>query len=133
MQRDFKPLTAILFSLPSAIMLMKRFFITNVLMILCAAAFAQEPPPSAHAPATPPIDRHPYVVVGGSVLQPRRVKWTAGMTLLPAISAAGGVSKYATQVELVRNAKSTRFTIKDLQDKKVTDPEVQPGDQIVVH
>ncbi|HWL50802.1 MAG TPA: polysaccharide biosynthesis/export family protein [Chthoniobacteraceae bacterium] len=75
-----------------------------------------------------------FVTVGGNVRSPGRVVHTADLTLISAISAAGGFNEFADQkrVRLVRGGKTTIFDVRDLKRDPSQDPRVLPGDQIDV-
>jgi protein involved in polysaccharide export with SLBB domain len=75
-----------------------------------------------------------FVNVDGEVKSPQRVPFTADLTLMSAINAAGGFSDYAkqTQVTLTREGKVTTHNAKDIRKNPSLDPKVLPGDQIHV-
>lgn len=75
-----------------------------------------------------------FVNVGGSVRSPMRIQYTADLTLLSAINAAGGFNDFANRrkVRLIRGGKSAIFDCLELMKDPSKDPAVHPGDQIDV-
>ncbi len=74
-----------------------------------------------------------FVTVGGNVRGPQRMAWSADLTLLSAISTAGGVGEFGgDKVTLTRNAKVNQFSIKKLKKDPTLDPKLLPADQIEV-
>jgi len=75
-----------------------------------------------------------FVTVGGNVRSPGRVVHTSDLTLLSAISAAGGFNEFADErkIRLVRGGKTTVYDVRDLKKDPTRDPRVVPGDQIDV-
>ena len=75
-----------------------------------------------------------FVNVGGAVRSPTRVPFTADLTVLGAITAAGGVTDYADQgkVKLLRGGEVTVINIKDVRKNPDKDVKVKPGDKIEV-
>jgi protein involved in polysaccharide export with SLBB domain len=71
------------------------------------------------------------VTVGGSVRAPGRQPWTADLTLMSALSAAGGPSDFATdKVNVIRNGVATQYRMKQLKKNPANDPKLLPGDQV---
>ncbi len=75
-----------------------------------------------------------FVNVSGDVRQPRRVEYTADLTVLGAISAAGGFTDYADQrkVRLLRAGKVQIVDVKAVRSNPAMDIRLLPGDQIEV-
>ena len=75
-----------------------------------------------------------FVNVSGDVRQPRRVEYTADLTVLGAISAAGGFTDYADQgkVRLMRGGRVQLVNIKAVRSNPSLDIILLPGDQIEV-
>ena len=75
-----------------------------------------------------------FVDVGGDVRSQQRVPFTADLTVLGAITAAGGFTEYADQskVKLLRDGKVTIINIKDVRKDPSKDLKLKPGDKIQV-
>lgn len=75
-----------------------------------------------------------FVDVGGDVRSPQRVPFTADLTILGAITAAGGFTEYADQgkVRLLRDGRVTVINIKDVRRDPSKDIKLRPGDKIEV-
>ena len=75
-----------------------------------------------------------FVNVSGDVRQPRRVEYTSDLTVLGAISAAGGFTDYADQrkVRLMRGGRVQIVDIKAVRSNPSLDIKLLPGDQIEV-
>jgi len=75
-----------------------------------------------------------FVNVSGDVRQPRRVEYTTDLTVLGAISAAGGFTDYADQrkVRLIRAGKVRMVDVKAVRSNPSLDIALLPGDQIEV-
>lgn len=75
-----------------------------------------------------------FVNVSGDVRQPRRVEYTTDLTVLGAISAAGGFTDYADQrkVRLMRGGQVQIIDIKAVRSNPSLDIILLPGDQIEV-
>lgn len=75
-----------------------------------------------------------FVNVSGDVRQPRRVEYTSDLTVLGAISAAGGFTDYADQrkVRLMRSGQVQIVDIKAVRSNPSLDIILLPGDQIEV-
>jgi len=75
-----------------------------------------------------------FVNVSGDVRQPRRVEYTSDLTVLGAISAAGGFTDFADQrkVRLIRGGRAQLIDIKAVRANPALDIILLPGDQIEV-
>lgn len=75
-----------------------------------------------------------FVNVSGDVRQPRRVEYTSDLTVLGAISAAGGFTEYADQrkVRLLRSGRVQVVDIKAVRSNPGLDISLLPGDHIEV-
>jgi protein involved in polysaccharide export with SLBB domain len=75
-----------------------------------------------------------FVNVGGEVRTPQRVPFTADLTILGSINAAGGFSPYANQrkVRLLRGNQVMIIDVKKIRANPSLDLQVQPGDKIEV-
>ena len=75
-----------------------------------------------------------FVDVGGDVRAQQRVPFTADLTVLGAITAAGGFTEYAdqTKVRLLRDGKVIMINIKDVRKDPTKDLKLRPGDKIQV-
>jgi protein involved in polysaccharide export with SLBB domain len=75
-----------------------------------------------------------FVNVSGDVRQPRRVEYTSDLTVLGAISAAGGFTDYADQrkVRVMRAGRVQIIDIKAVRANPSLDIQLLPGDQIEV-
>lgn len=75
-----------------------------------------------------------FVNVSGDVRQPRRVEYTTDLTVLGAISAAGGFTEYADQrkVRLLRGGQVRMIDVKAVRTNPALDIALLPGDQIEV-
>jgi polysaccharide biosynthesis/export protein VpsN len=82
--------------------------------------------------AVPTVAR--FVNVSGDVRQPRRVEYTTDLTVLGAISAAGGFTDYADQrkVRLLRGKEVRMIDVKAVRSNPSLDIALLPGDQIEV-
>ena len=75
-----------------------------------------------------------FVNVGGDVKTPRRVEFTPDLTVLGAISAAGGFTEFAdtTKVRLLRDGHASLVNIKEIRKDPSKDPRLKPGDTLEV-
>ena len=75
-----------------------------------------------------------FVNVGGSVRTPMRVPFTEDMTLLAAISAAGGFNDFADQkrVRLLRGNDVKVYDVRQFRRDPSQDVKLQPGDRVEV-
>ena len=75
-----------------------------------------------------------FVNVGGAVRAPNRIPFTEDMTLLAAISAAGGFNDFADQkrVRLLRGSEAKIYDVRQVRKDPGLDPKLQPGDKIEV-
>jgi protein involved in polysaccharide export with SLBB domain len=72
-----------------------------------------------------------YVTIGGQVRAPQRIVWAPDLTLLSAISAAGGPAEFGgDKIKLSRAGKVQIFSRKVLNKSPNRDPKVLPGDQV---
>ena len=72
-----------------------------------------------------------FVVIGGNVRGPSRMPWSADLTLMSAIAAAGGPSDFAgDKINLIRGGKITQYRYKLLQKEPSQDPRLLPSDQV---
>ena len=72
-----------------------------------------------------------FVTVGGAVRNPTRVPWSPDLTLLTAISAAGGGGDFATdKIDLIRGGKKGLYRKSRLEKDPSQDPLLVPGDRI---
>lgn len=86
------------------------------------------------------VERAPqqFIYVGGDVKAPGEKLFRPGMTLTQAILSAGGVNKKGKEAELAREHSgsmlaSTRYKLKDIYAGKYADPQILPGDRIMVN
>lgn len=75
-----------------------------------------------------------FITVGGAVRNPGRVVFTSDLTLLSAVSAAGGFNDFANRkkVRLMRQGKGVVFDCVEIMKDPQKDPAIIPGDQIDV-
>jgi protein involved in polysaccharide export with SLBB domain len=75
-----------------------------------------------------------FVNVGGAVRAPNRIPFTEDMTLLAAISAAGGFNDFADQkrVRLLRGSEARVYDVRQVRKDPGLDPKLQPGDKVEV-
>jgi polysaccharide export outer membrane protein len=75
-----------------------------------------------------------FVNVGGSVRTPMRVPFTEDMTLLAAVSAAGGFNDFADQkrVRLLRGNEVKVYDVRQFRRDPSQDVKLQPGDRVEV-
>lgn len=75
-----------------------------------------------------------FVNVGGQVKLPQRVPYTADLTVLDALNAAGGISAYGNerQVKLLRRNEVTIIDVRKIRTNSSLDVPVQPEDSIEV-
>jgi polysaccharide export outer membrane protein len=81
---------------------------------------------------TPGTAQLVYVV--GGIKGNGSVPYTSSMTILKAISAAGGFSPFAkpSRTKLIRNGVTTEINLKDISSDPSRDIKLQPEDQIIV-
>jgi polysaccharide export outer membrane protein len=74
------------------------------------------------------------VYVVGGIKGNGSVPYTSSMTVLKAISAAGGFSPFAkpSRTKLIRNGVTTEINLKDISSDPSRDIKLQPEDQIIV-
>jgi polysaccharide biosynthesis/export protein VpsN len=75
-----------------------------------------------------------FVNVGGEVKTPERVPYTADLTILASINAAGGFTPYADQrrVRLLRGSQVSVVDVKKIRANPSLDLALEPGDRIEV-
>jgi polysaccharide export outer membrane protein len=75
-----------------------------------------------------------FVSVGGQVRAPGRIPYSADLTLMSAINAAGGFNDYADRkrVRMVREKQAQVIDTRKLVKNPDQDPKILPGDQIEV-
>lgn len=75
-----------------------------------------------------------FFYITGEVRAPGRFLWSDDITLLKAISTAGGFTDYANRgkVELARGKDRQVYNCEDLQRNPGKDPLIRPGDTITV-
>jgi polysaccharide export outer membrane protein len=84
--------------------------------------------------ARPEIRR--VIYVDGEVKAPSKQEYSGRITLSQAINSAGGFTDFANRrnIELIRkNGKKEKFNYNKIRGNPSLDPEVEPGDRIVVH
>lgn len=96
--------------------------------LLCLAfnsALHSEGPPASSK------EEKKFVTIAGGVQarSPGKVPWTPDLTLLSALSAAGGLTDLRS-VTILRGKEKLTFRIKKLERNPATDPKLQPGDRI---
>ncbi|HYY27800.1 MAG TPA: SLBB domain-containing protein [Chthoniobacterales bacterium] len=71
---------------------------------------------------------------GGEVKTPERVPYTADLTVLASINAAGGFTPYADQrrVRLLRGTQVTVVDVKKIRANPSLDLPLEPGDKVEV-
>lgn len=80
------------------------------------------------------VSQNDEFFVRGEVKKEGRYRLTGGLTLVQAVSVAGGYTEYAQpkKVQIMRGGKNLRFNMKDIYEGKVPDPLIKRGDVIVV-
>jgi protein involved in polysaccharide export with SLBB domain len=78
-----------------------------------------------------------FYYIGGRINSPGQKNFQAGITLLQAILAAGGLRQADGVVEMSRdnangNLTTTKYVLKNIKSGKIPDPRLQPGDRIEV-
>lgn len=75
-----------------------------------------------------------FVNVGGAVRQSGRIPFTTDLTVLSAITAAGGFNEFADQrkVNLIRGDTVIQVDCKDVRENPEKDVTLKPGDSIEV-
>jgi protein involved in polysaccharide export with SLBB domain len=74
-----------------------------------------------------------FVVVGErlTVRKPGKIRWTPDLTLLTALSAAGGFGGFEPRtVYIIRGTEKIAVRLKQIMKRPETDPKLQPGDHI---
>jgi protein involved in polysaccharide export with SLBB domain len=81
--------------------------------------------------ATITVNGQRYVTVGGSVKNAGRFPWTSDLTLMSAISQAGGGDGFESdKIELIRGGKSIMYSTRKLNKNPSQDPQLLPGDRV---
>jgi len=78
-----------------------------------------------------------FLYIGGEVKSPGEKTYRRGLTLTQALISAGGVTNKAKEARLGRDdgrgfLTVTRIKLKDIDSGKVPDPQVRPGDRIMI-
>jgi protein involved in polysaccharide export with SLBB domain len=79
-----------------------------------------------------------FYYIGGRINRPGQKPFQAGLTLLQAILAAGGLSRPSDyKIELMREGPdglltTLSFDLRDIKSGKIPDPRLQPGDSLEV-
>jgi protein involved in polysaccharide export with SLBB domain len=78
-----------------------------------------------------------FLYIGGEVKSPGEKTYRRGLTLTQALIAAGGATNKAKEARLGRDdgrgfLTVTRVKLKDIESGKVPDPQVRPGDRIMI-
>jgi protein involved in polysaccharide export with SLBB domain len=78
-----------------------------------------------------------FFYVGGEVKAPGEFSFHKGLSLTQAIFAAGGATYRGERIQLSRGAGDglltlNKFKLKDINNGKVPDPLIEPGDRITV-
>lgn len=75
-----------------------------------------------------------FVNVNGDVKSPRRVEFTADLTVLSAITAAGGFTEYANQkkVKLLRDGQVILINVEEIRKDPTKNLRLKPGDSLEV-
>jgi protein involved in polysaccharide export with SLBB domain len=75
-----------------------------------------------------------FVNIGGEVRLPQRVAYTPDLTAVSAISAAGGLTEYASQtrIRLVRGNTVVKLDLRKIRKDPSLDVPLEPGDSIEV-
>lgn len=75
-----------------------------------------------------------FVNVGGEVRLPQRIPYTPDLTVLSAITAAGGFTEFAAQsrVRIYRGTKFSVINIRRIRDNPGLDIPLQPGDTVEI-
>jgi protein involved in polysaccharide export with SLBB domain len=86
------------------------------------------------APPAPPQ----FFFIGGQINSPGQKNFHAGLTLTQAILASGGASRFAgSKVKVLRQGPdgrlvTTEYNLKQIENGKVPDPQLQPGDRVEI-
>ncbi len=78
-----------------------------------------------------------FLYIGGEVKSPGEKTYRRGLTLTQAIISAGGVTKKGKEAKLGRDdgrgfLTVTSVKLKDIEAGKIPDPQVRPGDRIMI-
>jgi hypothetical protein len=75
-----------------------------------------------------------FVTIGGNVRAPNRPPWSADLTVLSAIMAAGGPSDFGgDKIHLIRGGKVNVYSYKKLRRDPSQDPKLLPGDTVELY
>lgn len=87
---------------------------------------------AANVNITPNPNNPRTVIVSGAVRAQGKQNWAPELTLMGAISMAGGPTEYAKDtVKLLRRGKATSYSRKAIEKNPALDPKVEIGDSIV--
>jgi hypothetical protein len=103
-------------------MSVKRLF--GPIAVLCLAANCLT------VAADPSGEKFVTIAENVDVRTPGRVRWTPDLTLLSALSAAGGTGDFPRFVTIIRGTEKLTFSIKKVERNPETDPKLLPGDRI---
>lgn len=79
-----------------------------------------------------------FFYIGGQISSPGRKDFHIGMTLTQAILASGGTNRYSgRRIRVSRQSAdgrlvSTEFNLRDIEQGRTPDPQIQPGDRIEI-
>jgi polysaccharide export outer membrane protein len=88
--------------------------------------------------SAPPPPQPQFYYIGGQVSFPGQKDFHKGLTLMQAILASGGVSRFAgSEVKVMRQGAdgrlvTTKYNLKKIEEGKVPDPTLQAGDRLEV-
>ena len=87
---------------------------------------------SSPPPNSKPVQRE-IITVSGNVRYPQAIPWSAELTLVGAISMAGGVGwDSVRRVYIIRGQQRISIDVNAIFKKRAIDPKLQPGDKIEV-
>jgi polysaccharide export outer membrane protein len=76
-----------------------------------------------------------YVSVSGGVRAPQRLQWTPDLTLSSAIGNCQGISDFGSDkgIQIIRGSKiEGTYNLKEIRKDPAKDPQLLPGDQVLV-
>ena len=76
-----------------------------------------------------------FVSISGGVRAPQRLPWTTDLTLGVAIGNVGGISEFGSEkgIKIIRGSKIVgAYNLKDIRNDPAKDPQLLPGDQVIV-
>jgi polysaccharide export outer membrane protein len=87
------------------------------------------------------VSERKYFFITGQVMRANKYPWEDGMTLLQAISMAGGLAEWANRkdVRLLRvstdmdKIETLNYDLRDIEKGKLADVPIMPGDRIIVN